>query len=121
MMERKVECTIPVLPVKNVETSIQFYVGTLGFKVDWKGSVTASVSIDGNPIMLSQTAKSGSPTWVWIGLRDDTLFSEYRRKGVKVFQEPMNHKWAYEMKFNDVDGNVLWLGTETRKDIPLDD
>jgi hypothetical protein len=29
--------------------------------------------------------------------------------------------WAYEMKFEDIDGNVLWLGSEPRKEIPFQD
>ena len=37
------------------------------------------------------------------------LFEEFRSKGVKILQEPQNHQWAYEMKFEDQDGNVLWV------------
>jgi hypothetical protein len=39
----------------------------------------------------------------------------------KVRQEPKNYSWAYEMKFEDIDGNVRWLGTEPKSDIPLED
>jgi predicted lactoylglutathione lyase len=42
-------------------------------------------------------------------------------RGVEVLQPPKNYSWAYEMKFRDIDGNVLWLGTESKKDIPVDD
>jgi predicted lactoylglutathione lyase len=121
MPNSKVECTISVLPVRDLERSIQFYTDTLGFKLDWRGEVTASVTRDGHPIMLSQGITSEPPGWVWIGLRDDLLFDSYRTKGVEVAQNPMNHTWAYEMKFKDIDGNILWLGTETRKELPLDD
>jgi hypothetical protein len=31
----------------------------------------------------------------------------------------MNFSWAYEMKFADPDGNVLWLGTEPKTDVPF--
>lgn len=107
----QVECTIPVLPVRDLQLSIEFYTTTLGFTLDWKGEVTCSVSRDRNALMLSQELKTASPTWAWIGLRSDRLFDEYRAKGVKVYQEPRNEPWAYEMKFEDIDGNVLWLGT----------
>jgi catechol 2,3-dioxygenase-like lactoylglutathione lyase family enzyme len=119
---RQVECTIPVLPVRDLARSIAFYTGTLGFKVDWggeTGSLIASVSRDGCNIMLSQFLGDSGGGWVWIGLEDDSLFETYRSKGVKVRQEPQNWSWAYEMKFEDPDGNVLWLGTEPRKDLPL--
>jgi catechol 2,3-dioxygenase-like lactoylglutathione lyase family enzyme len=121
--ERHVECTIPVLPVRDLARSIQFYTETLEFKLDWgggDGSLIGSVSKDGCSIMLSQLAMGAPGVWVWIGLKDDTLFHLYRSRGVKVRQEPKNFPWAYEMKFEDPDGNVLWLGTESRKDMPLE-
>jgi len=118
-----VECTIPVLPVRNLARSIRFYTGKLGFKLDWRGEVVCSVSRDDKPIMLRQrgSREKTVPVWVWIGLDSDRLFKLYRAKRVKVLQEPMNHAWAYDMKFADPDGNVLWLGTEPKAGLPFDD
>jgi len=119
---RQVECTIPVLPVRDLQGSLRFYTKTLEFKLDWggqPGSLICSVSKDRCAIMLSQISSASRDVWVWIGVEDDSLFHLYRSRGVKVLQEPENHPWAYEMKFEDPDGNVLWLGTEARKDIPL--
>ena len=121
---RQIECTIPILPVGNLARSIEFYTGTLGFKLDWgggEGSTICSVSKDGCAIMLSEQAMGTPGAWVWIGLEDDSLFHLWRSRGVKVRQEPQNYPWAYEMKFEDIDGNVLWLGTEPRKDMPFED
>lgn len=120
--ERQVECTIPVLPVRDLSRSITFYTGTLGFNLDWGGpdKIICSVSRDQCHIMLMQTEQTRSPVWVWIGLEDESLFEQYRAAGVKVFQEPRNYPWAYEMKFEDPDGNILWLGTETKKNLPLE-
>jgi predicted lactoylglutathione lyase len=122
--ERQFECTIPILPVRDLMRSVRFYTETLGFKLDWggkEGSTICSVSKDGCGVMLAQDAKGMPGVWVWIGLEDDSLFHLYRSRGVKVRQEPQNYSWAYEMKFEDIDGNVLWLGTEPRKDMPLED
>ena len=116
-MKKKVENTIPVLPVKNLKDSIKYYVDTLGFHEDWKGDVVGSVSRDGHCILLSEGTGATGPSWVWIGLEDAALFEEYKSKGVKVRQQPENHDWAYEMKFEDPDGNVLWAGTDTRADL----
>jgi predicted lactoylglutathione lyase len=117
----KVENTIPVLGVKNLQASKKFYTEKLGFKLDWEGDVVCSVSKGGHPIMLSQIDAQNCRSWVWIGLEDDTLFQTYKDNGVKVYQEPKNCTWAYEMKFEDIDGNILWLGTETKKNLPLDE
>jgi len=121
---RQVECTIPILPVSKLQEAIAFYTVTLGFKLDWGGhdeSAIASVSRDGCALMLAETGPGAPRARVWIGLEDDSLFHEFRNAGVKVRQEPHNFSWAYEMKFEDPDGNVLWLGTEPRKDLPLED
>ena len=120
---RQVECTIPVLPVGDLARSIRFYTEKLGFKIDWRGSVVCSVSRDDRQIMLRQknSREKTAPVWVWIGLRSDRLFKSFRAKRVKVVQEPQNHSWAYEMMFADADGNVLWLGTERKRNLPLDD
>ena len=119
--QRRVGNTIPVLPVRDLKRSIQFYTETLGFSLQWEGDGICSVARDGCPIMLDQGPRSGSGVWVWIGLQDDTLLKVYRSRGVKVRQEPRNHSWAYEAKFEDLDGNVLWLGTGPRDDLPLED
>ncbi|MBL9182089.1 MAG: VOC family protein [Verrucomicrobiaceae bacterium] len=119
--DREVECTIPILPVGYLERSIQFYTETLGFKLDWRSGSIGSVSRDGCAIMFRQSNTVSAPCWVWIGLESDALFHLYRERGVKVLQEPMNWSWAYEMKLEDPDGNVLWLGTEPRDDLPKQD
>ena len=122
--KRQIECTIPILSVGSLARSIEFYTGTLGFKLDWggdEGSTLCSVSRDGCAIMLSEQPMGALGAWVWIGLEDDSLFHLWRSLGVKVRQEPKNFSWAYEMKFEDIDGNILWLGTEPRKDLPTED
>lgn len=118
---RQVECTIPVLPVADLKRAIQFYTEKLGFKLDWESGLFCSVSLDDCHIMLSQSIAAGGGAWVWIGVEGDSLFHEYRRRGVTVLQEPRNFTWAYEMKFADLDGNTLWLGTESRTDLPFAD
>lgn len=120
----QVECTIPILSVADLSRSVKFYTEKLGFVLDWGDAQKdriCSVSRDGKAIMLATTTTPVTPTWVWIGIDNASIFEEFRSQGVKVFQEPRNFSWAYEMKFEDLDGNVLWLGTDSRQDIPLED
>ncbi len=60
-MDKKIENTMHVLPVKSMEESIQYYVDTLGFSVDLKGKVVGSVSRDGWSIMLSESTGASDP------------------------------------------------------------
>ncbi len=121
---RQVECIIPVLPVRDLARSIRFYTQTLGFQLDWGGAAgdtICSVSRDGCRIMLAQDFGAALPAWVWIGLENALLFDEFAKRGATVKQPPRNFSWAYEMKLEDPDGNILWLGTEPRSDLPLED
>jgi predicted lactoylglutathione lyase len=117
----QVECTIPVLPVRDLDRTTAFYTKVLGFKVDWIGQekLAASVSRDGRPIMFLKHDNWPGPAWVWIGA-DESLFESFRAAGAKVRQEPTNQTWAYEMKFEDPDGNILWLATGPKTDLPME-
>jgi predicted lactoylglutathione lyase len=116
-MSHDVENTIPVLRVKNLLRSKEFYRSKLGFQVDWgdsAGDTICQVSRDGHRIMLTEDDTLGSPGCVWIGLATDRLFKEFADSGVTILAGPQNRPWAYEMLLQDLDGNVLWLGTEPK-------
>jgi uncharacterized glyoxalase superfamily protein PhnB len=66
--------------------------------------------------MLTEDPISKDKGCIWIGLEDDSLFKICKDKGAKIILEPRNMPWAYEMKIEDQDGNVLWLGTEPKKE-----
>lgn len=113
MSQRLIENTIPVLGVRDLARSIEFYRRTLGFEVEWNAGRICSVARDRCSIML-QAQESVAPGTVWIGLDDDSIFNEVDKLDVRVIEKPTNQPWAYEMKIADPDGNVLWLGAEPR-------
>lgn len=113
------EGTTPILRVQNVAASIVYYVQQLGFKLNWQTPYFASVSRGRCTIFLSQGDQGYSGAWVWIGVSDaDALLEEYRRLGAKIRHQPTNYSWAYEMQVEDLDGNVLRLGSEPKKNTP---
>jgi len=63
---RQVECTVPVLPVRDLSRSLAFYADTLGFTADWIGEqkLACSVSRDGCCVMLLQRNEWNGPAWV---------------------------------------------------------
>ena len=115
------ECVNPIFPVENLKVSLDYYVGILGFKVNWQEpGIMASVSRGSGCIMLCEGDQGHPGTWVWIGVEDaEALFQEYSAKGAKVRNPPTNYPWAYEMQVEDPDGNVLRLGSDTKEGGPF--
>ena len=113
-----VENTIPVLPVSDIKRSLKFYTEILGWALEWSSDNMGSVHRDNGRLMLSQLIPVNGGSTAWIGLHNDTLFEVYRQAGVTVVQEPENWNWGYEMKIADPDGNILWLATGPRDDLP---
>lgn len=115
-----VECIIPILRVNDMSASMRYYVEVLGFTVEWgdaETSTMASVSRDGQAIMLCQGDQGQPGTWVWIGVEDiEPLFRQYLARGATVRQRPTNHPWAYEMRIEDPDGHILRFGSEPKAD-----
>jgi predicted lactoylglutathione lyase len=110
----------PILRVTDLSASLDYYVAQLGFKIDWQGPFFASVSRGKCHIFLSVGDQGHLGSWVWIGVEDaDALFREYQASGARVRNPPSNYEWAYEMQIEDLDGNVLRLGSEQKDDQPV--
>lgn len=109
----------PIFRVSNVEASVKYYLDALGFKLNWGTKDFACVSRDRVAIFLCEGDQGHFGTWVWIGVGNvEVLLEELQAKGAKVRNPPQNYDWAYEMQIEDLDGNVLRIGSDTRKDKP---
>jgi len=110
----RLECITPILRVSSLQASLDYYVGVLGFTIDWHDpAIIASVSRDGFNLMLAEGDQGNPGTWVWIGVNDSALlFNEFRAKGATIRLPPTNYPWAYEMQVTDPNGNVLRFGSE---------
>jgi len=109
------EGVTPVLRVRRLDRSLRHYVDVLGFRKDWGGAEKgfASVSRGDCHIFLSQGDQGHFGTWVWVGVSDAAaLHEEYRRRGARIRHAPANYDWALEMQVEDLDGNVLRMGSE---------
>jgi hypothetical protein len=103
----------PVFRAVSVSAAIDYYVGTLGFQHNWGASGFASVSRDRCTIFLCEGDQGHFGTWVWIGVPDAAAIeAELRAKGAKIRHPATNYPWAYEMQVEDLDGNVLRLGSD---------
>ena len=111
MSQRQIENTIPVLGVRDLERSIAFFRGVLGFEVQWNAGVICSVARDGCSIMLQVRDEVHACT-VWVGLDGHSLLSLIQKSDAKIVQQPTRKPWAYEMKIADPDGNLIWLAAD---------
>lgn len=113
------EGVTPILPVANLEASLDYYVHVLGFEKKWQERWFACVQRGRCGLFLSEGDQGHPGTWVWIGVGDaEALCEDLRAKGAKIRHEPTNYNWALEMQIEDLDGNVLRMGSEPREGEP---
>jgi len=115
------ECIVPILSVRSLAASIEYYLNVLGFKIGWQGArIIAGLSRDCCRIMLCEGEQGNPGTWVWLGVSDiEPFFEYYTAKGAKVRHPPTNYPWAYEMRIEDPDGHVLRFGPVPKTDRPF--
>lgn len=115
MDSARFETVIPVLTVADLQQSIAFYRDVLGFEEQWgceQGSPIGSVGRNGEAIMLSTMEGNGATT-LWMGVSDIVPITQrLSALGATMVHPPQNRPWAYEVRFLDPDGNVLWFGSE---------
>ena len=110
----------PIFRVRSVAASIDYYVRVLGFKLNWGDGGFACVSRGRFHLFLSEGDQGNPGSWAWVGVSDaEALCNEYRASGAKIRHPPTNYRWAYEMQVEDLDGNVLRLGSEPKEGQPF--
>jgi catechol 2,3-dioxygenase-like lactoylglutathione lyase family enzyme len=112
----------PVLRVRDVEASTEYYVRVLGFKIDFQTPGFVSVSRGRCCLFLCEGDQGNPGSWVWIDAKDvEVVHEEFRNSGAKIRNPPTNYPWALEMQVEDPDGNVLRLGSDPRPNEPTGD
>lgn len=108
----------PILRVENMEASLRFYVGVLGFaNASWGNEEFTSINRDRAGIYLCRGGQGRGGAWVWLGVEDvEVIYRDLQARGVPIRMPPTNYSWALEMQIEDPDGNVLRLGSEPRPD-----
>jgi catechol 2,3-dioxygenase-like lactoylglutathione lyase family enzyme len=103
---------IPIFPVRDLGASVAYLVAILGFKADFVEAI-ASVSRGRCAVFLVEGDQGHAGTWAWVGVDDvAAVHEEYLASGARIRQPPTNFPWAREMQVEDLDGNVLRLGSE---------
>src|SRR5215469_1451713 len=104
----------PVLRVSDVQASEEYYVNRLGFKVDFRApNYFVSVTRGQCCLFLCQGDQGHFGGWVWIdGVDVEKVYEELLASGEKIRHNPTNYPWALEMQVEDLDGNVLRIGSD---------
>lgn len=104
----------PILRVDDMQTSLAFYVGLLGFEnAEWGDDEFTSIARGKASMYLCRRDQGGGRAWVWIGVSDvRQLHEELQRQGVAIRVPPTNLPWALEMQVEDPDGNVIRFGSD---------
>ena len=119
-MTAQLRHALPILRVANVRASVAYYTANLGFVVDWDSGGLVSITREQCTLFLCEWDQGQRGTWVWVGVDDaGALHEELVGRGARVRFPPTNYEWAYEMQVEDLDGNVLRLGSSPRRDEPF--
>ncbi len=112
---------LPVFRVKDVDASIAYYVNALAFELCWRANPGfACIARDKCSIFLTDDNQSQPRMWIWIGVQDvRALHGDYVTSGAKIRNPPNNFEWGLEMQVEDLDGNVLRIGSDPEEDKPL--
>ena len=109
----------PVLRVRDIRASRDYYVQILGFKVNFGNEDFVSLSRGQCCLFLCEGDQGNPGSWVWIDARDvSAIYEEYKASGAKIRHPPTNYSWALEMQVEDLDGNILRLGSDPRAGEP---
>ena len=111
------ECVIPILNVKDIRASMDYYVQKLGFEKKWDWGDPPDFGCVGRgkiEIFLCQGGQGQPGTWMSIFIDDvDALYEEYKKSGATIVNPPTNYPWQMrEMLVEDLDGHRFRLGGE---------
>ena len=113
----------PIFRVADLDTSLAYYTGVLGFELDWRERGFAQVRRGEAPLMLGHGEQGHVGSWAYVGVSDaDALHAELQHRGAIVRHPPTNYPWgARELHVRDPDGNVLRFGSDAVEGEPIGD
>ena len=112
----------PIFRVADLAASLAYYTEKLGFTQNWGDAGLVSVSRGDCTIFLTVWDQGCRGTWVWLGVDDTgTLHEELVARGARIRFPPTNYDWAFEMQVEDLDGNVLRIGSDRKEGMPYGD
>ena len=109
----------PILNVKNIQESFDYYVQKLGFEKlwDWGDPPDFGCVRRGKiEIFLCQGCQGQPGMWMAIFTDDvDALYEEYKKSGATIVNPPTDYPWEMrEMLVEDLDGHRFRMGGSSK-------
>ena len=110
---------VPEIPVRDVDTALEYYASRLGFHVDWGagGDGIAGISKGNCRLFLTDAAfrahyGNNGPVLIWLNLDSreevDALYQLWRGNQATIISPPESKPWGlHEFTAADLDGNLL--------------
>ncbi len=113
--ENRFEIVVPILTVKDMTASMEYYVTKLGFEKKWEWGNPpdfACVRRQQVELFLSLNPQGGPRAWLAVFVQDvDALYETYKKAGAIIRKPPTDYPWGMrEMTVEDIDGNSFRMG-----------
>lgn len=116
----KLQSVAPIFQVANLQRSIDFYTGVLGFGIEWTaGEPLSHASVSRDHVEISLTAESAPvPSRIYIEVDGvDEYFARVSAAGAKVIAPLADRFYGMrDCRIDDPDGNAIQLGEPLIKD-----
>ena len=101
------------LPVSNLERSRDWWVSTIGLKVEFEVPDTRTVALndgEGFAIFLQEKAGAASGIALWFQVDDvDAIHDTWSARGIRFNHGPQKNFWGYGPELADPDGYLIRL------------
>ena len=118
---------VPEIPVSDINKAAEYYVKSLGFKIDWGGEDGGIAGISKgfcrmfltNPSFRQPYGNVG-PVMIWLNLDSkaevDELFAQWKAAQAKIVSEPEDKPWKLrEFMAADLDDNLIRVFYDFRR------
>lgn len=118
-MKHEFPAAVPEIPVSDMNATLDYYVGKLGFNKDWGGADGGIAGISQGQCRMFLTDRdfrahhgNAAPVMIWINLDSinavDELYGIWHAGGVRIISPPESKPWKlHEFTASDLDGNLF--------------
>lgn len=118
-MKHGFPAAVPEIPVTDMNAALDYYVGKLGFNVDWGGADGGIAGISQGQCRMFLTDHdfrthhgNVAPVMIWINLDSkkeiDELYEIWSAGAARIISPPASKPWKlHEFTASDLDGNLF--------------